>query len=154
MAGSIDTSDDPAKNLSPKRNSVPEIYAQIVSDLRSAFQNLPVTPYENNPQRVTKKSAFGLLARVYAQGAGEGLSEGGKSYWLRAKEVADSLINNMGTYGATMYDDFAKVFASANNRNNAEVLFTAYGLNPYNASYDVCHRQYETQSLPSLLSQV
>jgi starch-binding outer membrane protein, SusD/RagB family len=129
--------DDPVKNLSPTRNSVPEIYAQIVSDLRSAFQNLPVTPFENNPQRVTKKAAFGLLARVYAQGAGEELSEGGKSYWLRAKEVADSLINNMGTYGAAMYDDFAKVFASANNRNNTEVLFTAYGLNPYNPSYDV-----------------
>ena len=129
--------DDLVKNLSPKRDSVSKIYAQIVSDLRSAFQNLPVTPYENNPQRVTKKAAFGLLARVYAQGAGEGLSEGGKSYWVRAKEVADSLINNMGTYGASMYDDFAKVFASANNRNNSEVLFTAYGLNPYDPSYDV-----------------
>ena len=129
--------DDPVKNLSPTRDSVPKIYAQIVSDLRSAFDNLNVTPYDNNPQRVTKKAALGLLARVYAQGAGEGLSEGGKSYWVRAKEVADTLINNMGTYNAAMYDDFAKVFASANNRNNSEVLFTAYGLNPYDPSYDV-----------------
>jgi hypothetical protein len=129
--------DDPVKSLSPKRDSVSKIYAQIVSDLRSAFQNLPVTPYDNNPQRVTKKAAFGLLARVYAQGAGENLTEGGKTYWLRAKEVADSLINNMATYGASLYDDFAKVFASANNRNNAEALFTAYGLNPYDPSYDV-----------------
>jgi hypothetical protein len=131
------TVDDPVKNLSPKRNSIPEIYAQIVSDLRSAFQNLPIVPFENNAQRVTKKAALGLLARVYAQGAGEGLSEGSKTYWVRAKEVADSLINNMSTYGAAMYDDFAKVFAAANNRNNTEVLFTAYGLNPYNPSYDV-----------------
>jgi hypothetical protein len=129
--------DDPVKSLSPKRDSVAKIYAQIVSDLRSAFNNLPVTPYDNNPQRVTKKAAFGLLARVYAQGAGEGLSEGGKTYWVRAKEVADSLINNMATYGAAMYDDFAKVFSAANNRNNAEVLFTAYGLNPYSSSYNV-----------------
>lgn len=130
------TTDDPVKSLNPTRNSVPEIYAQIVSDLRSAFQDLPVNPLDNNPQRVTKKAALGLLARVYAQGAGEGLSEGGKSYWLRAKEVADSLINNMGTYGASLYDDFGKVFASANNRNNTEALFTAYGLNPYSDSYD------------------
>jgi starch-binding outer membrane protein, SusD/RagB family len=129
--------EEASKSLSPTRNGVPEIYAQIVSDLRSAFQNLPVTPYENNLQRVTKKAALGLLARVYAQGAGEGLSEAGKSYWLRAKEVADSLINNRGAYNATMYDDFAKVFASANNRNNAEALFTAYGLNPYDPSYNV-----------------
>jgi hypothetical protein len=128
---------DDSRSLTPTRDSVSKIYAQIVSDLRTAFQDLPVTPYQNNPQRVTKKAALGLLTRVYAQGAGEGLSEGGKSYWLRAKEVADTLINNMATYGAAMYDDFAKVFASANNRNNAEVLFTAYGLNPYDLSYNV-----------------
>ena len=130
------TTDDPIKNLNPTRNPVPEIYAQIVSDLRDAFNNLPVAPFENNLQRATKKSALGLLAKVYAQGAGEGLTEGGKSYWLRAKECADSLINNMGTYGAAMYDDFGKVFAAANNRSNQEVLFTAYGLDPYSASYD------------------
>lgn len=130
--------DDKAeKSLTPKRNSVGEVYSQIVSDLRFAFNNLPVTPYDNNAARVTKKSALGLLARVYAQGAGEGLSEGSKSYWVRAKEVADSLINNQSAYGATMYDDFQKVFASGNNRNNAEALFTAYGVNPYDPSYDV-----------------
>lgn len=130
------TTDDPEKTLSPVRSGIPEIYAQIISDLRSAFNNLNVTPMDNNPARVTKKSALGLLARVYAQGAGEGLTEGGKSYWLRAKEVADTLINNMGAYNAFLYDDFAKVFAASNNRNNAEVLFTAYGLDPYNSSYD------------------
>jgi len=127
---------DPGKNLTPTRSSIPEIYSAIVSDLREAFNNLPVTPYDNNPARVTKKAAFGILARVYAQGAGEGLSENGKSYWVRAKEVADSLINNQGAYGATLYDDFAQVFAYANNRNNAEVLFTAYGINPYDPSVD------------------
>lgn len=127
--------DDPTKSLSPKRNSVPEIYTQIVSDLRAAYQTLPVTPYDNNGARVTKKTALGLLARVYAQGAGEGLSEGTKSYWVRAKEVADTLINNNNTYGASIYDDFSKVFSSANNRTNTESLFTAYGLNPYDASY-------------------
>ncbi|AEW00517.1 carbohydrate-binding protein SusD [Niastella koreensis] len=131
------TRDSSVLNLNPTRNSVPEIYTQIIADLRDAFNSLQVTPLDNNPQRVTKKAALGLLARVYAQGAGEGLSEGGKSYWVRAKECADSLINNMSTYGAAMYPDFANVFASANNRNNAEVLFTAYGLDPYSSSYDV-----------------
>lgn len=128
---------DPVKTLSPVRNSIAEIYPQIIADLRYAFQNLGVTPFDNNPARVTKKAAFGLLARVYVQGAGEGLAEGGKSYWVRAKEVADSLINNNVTYGAAMYDDFSKVFAAANNRNNAEALFSAYGLNPYDLSYNV-----------------
>jgi hypothetical protein len=123
--------------LAPQRDSLSTLYTQMISDLRTAFNDLKVTPFDNNPGRVTKKSAFGIMARVYAQGAGEGLSEGSKTYWVRAKEVADSLINNMGTYGAAMYDDFAKVFADANNKNNIESLFTAYGLNPYNVSYDV-----------------
>jgi hypothetical protein len=123
-------------NLTPQRDSIPKIYAQIVSDLRDAFNDLNVTSFDNNPQRVTKKTALGLLARVYAQGGGENLSEGGKSYWIRAKEVADSLINFSANYNASLYDDFVKVFASANNRNNAEALFTAYGLNPLNVSYD------------------
>lgn len=124
-------------NLNPQRDDIDKIYAQIVADLRFAFDNLKVTPLDNNPQRSTKKTAFGLLARVYAQGGGEGLSEGGKTYWLRAKEVADSLINNRATYGAALYDDFAKVFSANNNRTNNEALFTAYGLNPYSTSYDL-----------------
>lgn len=125
-----------ANDLSPKRSTTKAIYSQIVSDLRFAFNNLPIAPYDNNQARVTKKAALGLLARVYAQGAGEGLSEGSKSYWVRAKEVADTLINNQSVYMATLYDDFQKVFAAANNRTNAEVLFTAYGLNPYDSSYE------------------
>lgn len=129
--------DDAAKNLRPSRAKIPEIYAQIVSDLKAAANDLPITPFENNPQRVTKKAALGLLARVYAQGGGESLTEDGKSYWLRAKEVAEDLINKKAQYGAILYDDFAQVFADANNRNNAEALFTAYGLNPYDPSYNV-----------------
>lgn len=131
------TTTEGAPILEPKRDSIPVIYAQIVQDLRAAFNDLGVTPFENNPQRVTKKTALGLLARVYAQGAGEGLSEGAKTYWLRAREVADSLITQRALYNAALYDDFAKVFAAANNRNNAEALFTAYGLNPFNTSYDL-----------------
>ncbi|WP_407430094.1 RagB/SusD family nutrient uptake outer membrane protein [Arcticibacter sp.] len=129
--------DDPEKSLTPQRSTVPEIYTQIVTDLTAAAQDLPVQPFENNAQRATKKAALGLLARVYAQGGGEGLSENGKTYWQRAKEVADDLINNQGQYNATMYPDFSQVFASANNRNNAEALFSAYGVDPYNPSYDV-----------------
>ncbi|PTQ99400.1 SusD-like starch-binding protein associating with outer membrane [Mucilaginibacter yixingensis] len=131
------TTDDPNKTLSPTRTPVAQIYAQIISDLTTAAADLDTTPYQNNAARVTKKAALGLLARAYAQGAGEGLQENGKSYWQRAKEVCDDLINNKAAYNAAMYDDFAQVFASVNNRNNIESLFTAYGLNPYDPSYDV-----------------
>ena len=128
--------DDPVKNLSPTRNSVAEVYEQIIADLKVAAEDLPVTPYDGNLGRVTKKTALGLLTRAYAQGGGEGLQEGDKSYWERAKEVADQLINQQGQYNAMLYDDFSEVFADANNQDNKESIFTAYGLDAYNASYD------------------
>lgn len=75
--------------------------------------------------RVTKKTALGLLARVYAQGGGEyGLTEDGVSYWQRAKEVAEDMIL---AYGDCLYDDVEDVWAPANNRNNKEALFIAAG---------------------------
>jgi hypothetical protein len=124
--------DDGEKSTSPQRAEVAEIYTQILADLRFAFNNLPVEPFEGNLQRVTKKAALGLMARAYAQGGGEELTEGGKSYWERAKEVADSLINNQADYGARIYDNFADVFAAGNNKDNEEALFIAYGRNAYN----------------------
>lgn len=68
-----------------------------------------------------------MLARAYAQGAGEGLSENGVSYWQRAKEVAEDLIANMASYNAYLYDDVEDVWAQSNNRNNKEALFIASG---------------------------
>jgi hypothetical protein len=113
--------------MSPKRSTYEELYGQMVADLKEAADLLGTTPYNGDYARVTKKSALGLLARVYAQGAGEGLTENGVSYWQRAKEVAEDLINNASTYGAALYDDVADVWASANNKNNKEALFIAGG---------------------------
>lgn len=113
--------------LNPQRNSYEEIYGQIVADLKEASELLGTTPYNGDYARVTKKSALGLLARAYAQGAGEDLTEDGVSYWQRAKEVAEDLIANASTYGAAMYDDVADVWASANNKSNKEALFIAAG---------------------------
>lgn len=130
------TEDTEGFNVAPKRNTYQELYTYIVNDLKYAAEKLKVTPYDNNSQRATKKSALGLLARVYAQGAGEGLSEGGKSYWVRAKEVAEDLINNKANYGADLYTDFADVFASANSKAslNKEALFSAVAPDPTNAA--------------------
>lgn len=124
-------------NTRPQRNTMEEIYAQIIEDLKFAAEKLGTTPCDNNYARCTKKTALGLLARVYAQGAGEGLSENGVSYWQRAKEVSEDLINNASAYGAYIYDDVEDVWAQANNRNNKEALFIASGPNPYDASCKV-----------------
>ena len=112
----------------PKRNSLDEVYASITTDLKEAAAALGVDPLEGNYARVCKKTALGLLARAYAQGAGEGLSENGVSYWQRAKEVSEDMINNAASYGMYLYPDVADVWACDNNRANKEALFTAAGL--------------------------
>jgi len=114
-------------NLKPVRSTEAEIYIQIIKDLKEAANDLAVTPYKNNYNRVTKKSALGLLARVYAQGGGLDLTEDGKSYWQRAKEVSEDLITNSAAYGAYLYPDVSDMWADANNRNNKEALFIAAG---------------------------
>lgn len=114
-------------DLTPKRNTIGEIYSQIIKDLTEASAALGVTPQGGIACRVTKKSALGLLARAYAQGAGEGLKENGVSYWQRAKEVAEDLITKGASYNAVLYDDVAEVWSDNNNRNNKEALFFASG---------------------------
>lgn len=121
-------------DTNPKRNSIEEIYSAIIDDLKFAAENLEATPYDKNYARCSQKTALGLMARAYAQGAGEGLQEEGKSYWQRAKEVSEDLIANAAGYGAYLYDDVADLWAQANNRNNKEALFMASGLDPYDAS--------------------
>lgn len=118
-------SEDPV--LSPKRNTLSEIYTQIISDLNYAKDNLPVSPLEGNRARATKKAAMGMLCRAYIQGAGQGLEENGVSYWQRAKEVSEDFIANQATYGASMYNDVSELWADINNRNNKEALFIAAG---------------------------
>lgn len=127
--------DEPSENPSttPSRNTIEDIYAQIVKDLTEAANVLKDTPFEGNRDRVTKKTALGLLARAYAQGAGEyELQENGISYWQRAKEVAEDMISQ---YGAScMYTDIEDTWAQANNTNNKEALFQVSGPNTSNTS--------------------
>lgn len=139
----LNTTEATTINTRPKRNTIQEIYTQIISDLKSAADSLGVTPYGNNYGRCTKKTALGLLARAYAQGAGEGLTENGVSYWQRAKEVAEDMITNAASYGAYLYPDVSDVWAQANNRAsvNKEYLFTATGPDANDPSYILSSKQ-------------
>lgn len=116
-------------NLNPVRNTVEQFYTSIVTDLKEAAAVLDVTPADGNYARVVKKTALGILARAYAQGAGEGLTEDGKSYWQRAREVADDIITNKNAYDVYLYDNIDDLWAQDNNRNNKEALFIASGIN-------------------------
>lgn len=122
--------------MKPKRNTVEEFYTSITTDLKEAAADLGVQPKDGNYARVCKKTALGLLARAYAQGAGEGLMENGVSYWQRAKEVAEDIIDNASSYNVYLYPDVADLWAQANNRNNKEALFTASGRDGNKESYN------------------
>ena len=125
-------------DLYPVRASEKEIYDQIIQDLTEAIHDLPVEPYGNNYARVTKKSAKGLLARVYAQRAGLGQSKYGDAsqYWQLCAETAEELIQNASSYNAYLYDDIADMWADANNRNNREALIVAAGPDANNAVWN------------------
>lgn len=116
-------------NTNPTRNTVEEFYTSITNDLKEAAEVLDNEPVDGNYARVTKKTALGILARAYAQGAGEGLSENGKSYWQRAREVAEDMITNASAYNIYLYDNIDDLWAQENNRNNKEALFIASGAN-------------------------
>lgn len=123
-------------NVRPVRNTVEEFYTAIIKDLTEASDELDVQPYGGNYARVCNKTALGLLARAYAQGAGEGLSENGVSYWQRAKDVADDIINNASAYNVYLYTDVSDLWAQANNRNNPEALFIVSGRDANDESYN------------------
>ena len=125
-----------AANTTPQRNTIEEFYTSITTDLQEAAEVLDVDPFEDNYARVCKKTALGLLARAYAQGAGEGLYEDGVSYWQRAKEVAVDLINNASSYGLYLYDDVSDLWAQDNNRANPEALFIVSGRDASSEAYN------------------
>lgn len=111
--------------LYPQRSTIEAIYAAIIEDLKYAEENLPVN---NDPGRVSKKAAKGLLCRAYIQGAGYNLTDtDGISYLQKAYDEAADFINNKSKYGAELYSDFADVFNEKNNRSNKEFLFYAAG---------------------------
>lgn len=129
-------------DLYPVRSSEKDFYEQIIKDLKEAEPDLGVEPYENNRARVTKKTAIGLLARVYAQRAGIGHKYGdADAYWKLAAETAEHLITNASSYNAHLYTDIADMWADANNRTNREALFIAAGADAYSEAWSLTTRR-------------
>ena len=95
---------DPAKITFPSRNTLEEVYKQVLLDLTDAYALLPAT----NGVYATKYSAAALLARVYLQ----------KGDYINARNMANVVINNSG---ARLTATFAKAFN--NSENSTEDLF-------------------------------
>ncbi|AQX13400.1 hypothetical protein BAX94_07575 [Elizabethkingia meningoseptica] len=91
-------------NLSIARNTVEEIYSQIIKDLTDAVTNLP----SKNSFYADIYSAKALLARVYLQ----------KGDYKNARDTANDVLTNSGR---TLMSDYKDVFNGS--RNTAEDLF-------------------------------
>jgi hypothetical protein len=85
------------------RNTVAEVYTQVIKDLQNAIAKLPA----QNITRASKYSAEAMLARVYLQ----------QGNYTAARVAANDVIANSG---ASLTGTVAAVFA---NRNSAESLF-------------------------------
>ena len=107
------------------RSTVEETYQQIISDLKTAAENLPETGLF--PTRPNKGAAYGLLARVYLS--------------MREYEKARISANTALSYNNTLLD--YNLLVPAGNPNlpsnfidNPEVLFASYSSN---AVFDPSH---------------
>ncbi len=96
-------------NLSPKRNTVPEVYAQIIADLKSADSVLQATPYNGQLGRATKGAAEAMLAKTYAQ----------MGDYTNCLAYCNKVISS-GTY--SLVPNFANLWGVA-NKNNSESIF-------------------------------
>ena len=104
-----------AFNPNLNANIVKDVYTFIINDLNYAVANLPLT---DDPGRVTKWSAEGLLSKVYLTRAG--------ITGTRVQSDLDSARNKAldvaANSGLNLMPNYADIFLSKNN-NNPECLF-------------------------------
>ena len=99
---------NPTKNLEEAsvklpRNTVAEVYQQVITDLTAAAAKLP----DENPRRASRYSALAMLSRVYLQ----------KSDFAKARDAANEVIQS------GIFELSASVLAPFTNKNTAESIF-------------------------------
>jgi len=95
-------------NLDAPRNTVDEVYAQIITDLTFAADNLTNS---SNKTRASKFAAKALLARVYLY----------QKNYAKAKEMATDVIDNGGY---TLLNNYRDVFADETPESIFEIFFS------------------------------
>ncbi len=99
------------------RHKVEDVYQFLINDLEFAAEHLPPT---DDPGRVTKWSAKGMLSEAYLSFAGWNHEGARDPEMLRkAREAASDVIHNSG---AALLDNYTDLFLAAND-NNKESLF-------------------------------
>lgn len=113
---------DPAKLIDEpnvRRNLTKDVYQFAINDFEYAAEHLPLS---DNPGRVTKWSAIGMLARLHLARAAFRAQGGGtldQQDLNAAKEYARQVIEESGL---SLMDSYADLF-KLENENNEESLF-------------------------------
>ncbi|OQP66428.1 hypothetical protein A3860_13125 [Niastella vici] len=107
--------------LTATRSTPEEFYDVMIGDLEFAKDNLPNT-WGAEYSRATKKSALGLLARVYLARAS--YSGDATSWYTKARNAAQEVINRKTEFGVDLWASYADMWKPANNKKNKEALFT------------------------------
>jgi len=142
------TAETNGADLTATRNKPEEFYDLMISDLLYAKDNLPLswgTNVNSEYSRASKKSAAGLLARVYLSRAYYSTGGDAAAWFTKAKDAALDVINNKTIYGTDLWANYADLWDPKNNKVNKESLFTiSYSLtNPtYNYSANA-NRKYK-----------
>lgn len=104
--------------LQLKKNRVEDVYQYIILTLEKAAELLPEV---NQPGRINKYSAYGLLSKVYLYKSGWGQSGSRVQADLdKAKEYALKVINDSGAELEPVYSDLFRI--STGNRNPENLL--------------------------------
>lgn len=121
----ITTTDASGQNC--QLSTVQEVYDLIVDDLTKAESMLP-TGYSEAPRNhdgidawVTKQATQATLSAVYMAMAGYPLNKGTEYYKLAA-DKAKAVIDNNGTYGFYLDDEWSHVYSIAHNYNKETLV--------------------------------
>jgi hypothetical protein len=102
-----------------KRNTSAEVYAAIIQDLKDA---IPVLTPKPGVGRASGAAAIHLLAKVYLFKATLASAKASDDY-ANALTYAKMLIDNQGTYGVALLQNFGDVNKQG-NEHSSESLFT------------------------------
>jgi len=123
--------------LTATRSSVDEFYNLIVSDLEFAAANLPQQSFWGNEySRASKKAALGFLARAYLSRAYYATGADRTTYFTKAREVANDVINRKAELGVDLWATYADMWNPANNKRNKEALYVVSNSSNPSLNYD------------------
>ena len=111
-----------------------DVYKVIVQDLTDAISNLPNTP--TAPflgKAATVGAAKWLLAKVYLT---RGWLNSDNNDFTLARNTADDLIANAGTYGFGLWQDYASAFLPANDYGKETIFVSDHSNDPKYGYYN------------------